>query len=167
MRLDSRERPTKSLRNYSSKWNRALSAGLYLLILVSYVLYTWVVLDDARETRISNALDRNQATAALGARFVDVQWRNILTKTRELARQKMLAPTVRALDSRRAREILHAEHRSLPELLSVSVYLPEGKLLASDPPETAVGPVGDDSGPIPSEATSPSMNGERPEVPPS
>jgi signal transduction histidine kinase len=125
------------MRVYSSKWNRALSAGLYVLILVSYALYTWVVLYDARETRIANALDRNQATAALGARFIDVQWRAILEKMDQVAAQEPLAPAVRTLDGKRAREILRAERRTVPELQFVSVYLPNGNLLASDPPGLA------------------------------
>src|SRR5258707_15126057 len=69
----------------SSKWNRALSAGLYLLIIISFVLYTWVVIEDARETRIDNALTSGRTTAQFTARIIDDQWGNVLMECRDFA----------------------------------------------------------------------------------
>ena len=124
----------RNMRIQSSKWNRALSGGLYILILVSFVLYTWVVLENARETRTTYALSRNQAIAELSARFIDNQWRNVLTAARLVERQEAFISAVQARDRSRAQRSLHMALGAYPDLSSAAVYLPDGTVLASDPP---------------------------------
>ena len=116
-----------------------MSAGLYLLILISFILYTWVVVEDARETRIDNALTSGRTTAQFTARILDDQWGNVLMETRDLARADRITSAMAANDSIAAAAALAEAHRPKKDITALVLYRNDGTKVAAFPDSLGIG----------------------------
>ncbi len=117
---------------YSIRSNRALSAGLYILILSAFAIYTWIVVTDAKRTRIESAINRNQETARLSARFVDLQWRELTGVMRLIVIEGRRSGLALGSDPEGSWSKLQLARRTVPDLLSATIYRSDGTLFASD-----------------------------------
>jgi signal transduction histidine kinase len=132
--------------------DRLLVLVLVLLILAPFLLYAWVAVGAAREVARSDALERNLATAQLGARLIDEQCTAALSVLSSLAQRRSLVHALQALPTNarpgNARGVhvgARRDHRAavvrqlaeavglVPDLALVAAYRPDGVLVASYP----------------------------------
>jgi signal transduction histidine kinase len=101
--------------------DRLLAFAIAGLFIVPLLVYAWVAVEADRDTRIGQALDRNQSMARLAAGRLNQQCDRIVSVLGQLARSPSLPPALRP-----ARE-------SLPDLRFLAAYRPDGSLLACVP----------------------------------
>src|ERR1051325_9569381 len=64
---------TRLAADRASRRARQFTFGLGMLILIPCVFYGWSAIETTRGTRVRNVLDRNETTAVLTARLLDLR----------------------------------------------------------------------------------------------
>jgi len=112
---------------------RAAVGVLLATVMATVAALAWVFLNTARDIRIRNAMDRNQATAEITARLLDAQWDSVTSVLQALAQRTALRECLGRRDARAAAAELQDAVRLVPDLLFLTAYDTRGRLIASHP----------------------------------
>src|SRR5258707_13667547 len=77
---------------------RIIIPFLVLIIVLSCLIYVWVVVRSATASRVQFAMDRNVTMARLSARLLNEQWADMVTVLTDLSTNQPLEASLRAND---------------------------------------------------------------------
>jgi signal transduction histidine kinase len=117
----------------SYRRERIIIPILVLIILLSCLIYVWVVVRSARATRVQFAMDRNLTMARLSARLLNEQWDDMVSVLTDLSTNQPLEASLRTNDRPALLRSLKMDVDVVPELLFTAAYHPDGTLVTSYP----------------------------------